>query len=262
MSAADVGTRTSPLVEARFAVELAGPGWAPTWNLTDPRSAELDVLLGRWRAARSASAAVAGSLLLLEYTRVLAWPVLAGALREQTWLDPDPDNVRLDVQSERLRLGFVRGPQPAPSDVVGRVLSAVLDTHLEPLVAALHARTRAGRRTLWSNVAAGLAGGYLALSWTLLDPAGHVDVARAALDADRRLRGLVEITVGEQGGAAWMRVTRRACCLAFRCAPPHAHFCGTCPLLDEAARKERFVRAAAQYRELTSGGAMRLGGSR
>jgi hypothetical protein len=37
-----------------------------TRSLIDPHSAEFNVLLGQWRAARSASAAVAGSLLLLE----------------------------------------------------------------------------------------------------------------------------------------------------------------------------------------------------
>jgi ferric iron reductase protein FhuF len=239
-------------VEARFAVEPAAPGWAQARDLTEPGQPVLEALLARWRTARSASAPVAASLLLLEYTRVLTWPALACALRQRTSLDPALDNVRLDTGSPRLRLGFVRGPRSGPPDVAEQVLLAVLDTHLDPLVAALRARTRAGRRTLWSNVAAGIAGGYLALSWTLPDRARHVDAARAAIDADPRLRGLVEVTVGEQGGAAWMRVGRRACCLAFRCAPPHAHFCGTCPLVDEAARRERFERAAAQYRELTA----------
>jgi ferric iron reductase protein FhuF len=133
------------------------------------------------------------------------------------------------------------------------VLPAVLDTHLDPLVAALRGRTRAGRRTLWSNVAAGIAGGYLALSWTCPDRTRYVDAARAALSADPRLCGLVDVMVGEPGGASWMRIVRRGCCLAFRCGPPRAHFCGTCPLVDEADRRQRFESAAAHYRELTAG---------
>ena len=244
---------TSPLVEARFAVETAGTGWAPARALADPASAVLTELLATWRTTRLASDAVAASLMLLEYTRVLAWPVLACALRHGTWLDPSPDNVRLDVGALRLRLGFVHGPEPGPPDVADQVLPAVLDRHLDPLVAALRARTRAGRRTLWSNVAAGIAGGYLALSWTQPDRAHYVDPARAALSADPRLRGLVDVTVAEQGGADWMRIVRRGCCLAFRCGPPRAHFCGTCPLVDETARRERFANAAAHYRELTAG---------
>ena len=81
--------------------------------------------------------------------------------------------MRLDGGAPQLRLGFARGPQPGPADVADRVLPALLDRHLDPLVAALRARTRAGRRTLWSDVAAGIAGGYLALSWTRTDPAHY-----------------------------------------------------------------------------------------
>ena len=244
---------TSPQAGARFAVKAAGAGWTPTHALADPTSAALTDLLATWRTTRLASDAVAASLMLLEYTRVLAWPVLACALRHGTWLDPALANVRLDGGAPRLRLGFARGPQPGPADVADRVLPALLDRHLDPLVAALCARTRAGRRTLWSDVAAGIAGGYLALSWTRTDPAHYVDAARAALSADPRLHGLVDVMVGVQGGARWMRVVRRGCCLAFRCGPPHAHFCGTCPLADEAVRQERFENAAAHYRELTAG---------
>jgi hypothetical protein len=79
-----------------------------------------------------------------------------------------------------------------------------------------------------------------------------VDAARAALSADPRLHGLVDIVVGEHGGERWMRVVRRGCCLAFRCSPPRAQLLlHTCPLVDEATRRARFENAAAHYRELT-----------
>jgi ferric iron reductase protein FhuF len=236
-------------VEAHFAVHTAGTGWTPARALADSDSSFFADHLATWRTTRLASDAVAASLMLLEHTRMLAWPVLACALRHGTWLDPSIDNVALDDRAPQL--GFARGPETGLPDVADRVLPALLDTHLDPIVAALRTRTRAGRRTLWSNVAAGIAGGYLALSWTRPDRAHYVDAARAALSADPRTRGFVDITVGEHGGERWMRIVRRGCCLAFRCGPPRAHFCGTCPLVDEAVRRERFANAAAHYRELT-----------
>jgi hypothetical protein len=168
---------TSPQVEAHFAVRTAGADWTPARALADPASPLLADHLATWRTTRLASDAVAASLMLLEHTRMLTWPVLACALRHGTWLDASLDDVRLDDGAPGSRLGFVRGPEAGPSDVVDRVLPAVLDTHLDPLVAALRKRTRAGRRTLWSNVAAGIAGGYLALSWTRPDRAHYVDAA-------------------------------------------------------------------------------------
>src|SRR4051812_40621786 len=80
---------------------------------------------------------------------MLTWPALACALRHGTWLDPSLDNVALTDGAPRLRPGFVSASAAGLSDVADRVLPAVLDTHLAPLVAALRKRTRAGRRTLW-----------------------------------------------------------------------------------------------------------------
>ncbi|MGD9529109.1 IucA/IucC family C-terminal-domain containing protein [Pseudonocardia sp.] len=238
------------LVAARFAAETVAagtPGWWPAAELSHGR---LAAAVAAERAARGApSDAVAGSLLVLGYSRLLGWPVLGGAVQEGRW--PDPALTGVSVRAERDRVIGVGFPDAAPrGGDVGRALAALLDEHLDPLVAAVHALTRAPLRVLWSNVAAALAGALLALSWTLPERAGMAAPTRSLLDAEPRLRGLVTVAVSAQGGEDWMRVVRRGCCLAFRCAPPHGHWCGTCPVLDEAERERRFQEAAARYRVL------------
>lgn len=238
-------------VATRFAtvtVAAGAPGWWPAADLV--AGGRLAGAVAAERAARGApSAAVAGSLLVLEYARLLGWPVLAAALREGDWPDPAVGAVRLRSEGDRvLRVGFVDGwarrGDPATA------LAALLDGHLDALVAAVHTQTRAPLRSLWGDVAAALAGALLALSWTLPRRDGLVAATRSLLDGQPRLRGLVTVTASEQGGQDWMRVLRRGCCLAFRCAPPHGHVCGTCPLLDDAERTRRFRDAAARYRLL------------
>ncbi|MGE3287487.1 MAG: IucA/IucC family C-terminal-domain containing protein [Pseudonocardia sp.] len=240
------------LVAARFAaatVAVGTPGWWPAAELLC-RDGRLAAAIAAERAARGApSDAVAGSLLVLEYSRMLGWPVLGGAVREGRWPDPDPAGVLLCGERGRVvRVGF---PDARPRDGdVGQALADVLDGHLDELVAAVHAGTRSPLRTLWSNVAAALAGALLALSWTLPQRAGLAATTRSLLDAEPRLRGLVTVAVSAQGDEDWMRVVRNGCCLAFRCAAPHGHWCGTCPVLDDAERERRFQEAAARYRVL------------
>jgi ferric iron reductase protein FhuF len=239
------------LVAPRFAavtVAAGTPGWWPATELLC--HGRLAGAVAAERAARGApSDAVAGSLLVLEYSRLLGWPVLGGAVREGRW--PDPAVIGVSLRAEHDRVIGAGFPDAASRrGDVGQALAALLDEHLDALVAAVHARTRAPRRILWSNVGAALAGALLALSWTLPERAGLVAATRSLVEAEPRLRGLVTVAVSAQGGEDWMRVVRHGCCLAFRCAPPHGHWCGTCPVLDEAERERRFREAAARYRVL------------
>lgn len=246
-------------VAARFTVTTVAaddPGWWPAAGVLVP-GGRLATLVAGERAARGApSDAVAGSLLVLEYARLLGWPVLGAAVRRGCWPDPAAVQVRLAVVDGRLgRVGFAGGRECRGG--AREALAALLDRHLGSLVAAVHARTRAPLRTLWGDVAAATAGALLALSWTMPDRAGLVAATRAVLDAEPRLCGLVAVTAsGVASGPAgaeceeWMRAARRSCCLAFRCAPPHGHWCGTCPVLGEEDRLRRFRDAAARYRTL------------
>jgi hypothetical protein len=101
----------------------------------------------------------------------------------------------------------------------------LVDGTLEPLVSAVRADVRVGRRLLWGNVASALAG-----SLRMLDAAGHGPLARlaAAPWADPpELAGLGgwRPDPGAPGGLSYRRTT---CCLYERL--PGAGRCGDCSL--------------------------------
>ena len=238
-------------------------GWRPAWDYLRPDSSDLGGLLARERRVRDAPTdGIAGSLVVLEYARLVSWPVLSAAVREGRWLDPAADNVRVHlVGPPPGRVGFVRPPTRCPVGV-RTVIGALLDDHLAHLVEAVHLSTRVGRRVLWGNVAAAVGGAFLALSWLMPERDHFLDHAARYLNADPRLHGLVDLAGAAHGGQTWMTIGRRACCLAFRCGPgpvtgpggPQAgsrrHYCGTCPVLTEADRAHRFRIAANRYAEL------------
>lgn len=240
-------------------------GWRPSRDYLRPHSSDLGELLAQERHVRDAPTdGIAGSLVVLEYARLVSWPVLSAAVREGRWLDPGADNVRVHlVGPPPRRVGFVRMPTRRPVGV-RTVIGALLDDHLAHLVEAVHLSTRVGRRVLWGNVAAAVGGAFLALSWSMPERDHFLDHAARHLDADPRLHGLVDLAAAAHGGQTWMTIGRRACCLVFRCGPgpgpvagpdghpagSRRHYCGTCPVLTEADRTHRFRIAATRYAEL------------
>lgn len=242
------------------------PDWidAPT-VLSEAQPSHVDAMLAVQRGgSRGHTDAAAGSLLLLEYARLLAWPVLAARLLDGSTLDPSPSNVALRADGlERGGLAFRRGPMASPTqadvspdsgtlagrealfdDVVG-----VVD-HLKQLGVAIDRRARIGRRTVLGDVASALAGGLLALSW--MDPPRdrYLGLASSVIESHPDLRGLISLSAIQHENQPWMVVWRRACCLAFG-ENESRSYCGTCPILDEYERIERFHYTANRYLALT-----------
>ncbi|TCK24802.1 hypothetical protein [Pseudonocardia endophytica] len=264
---------TSASADARIAERFAPvvvtdePGWVDAESvLSSGEPTRIEAMLaGPRRSSRARTDTAAGSLLLLEYARLLSWPVLAARLRDGADLDPSPANVALRPGDlERGALAFRRGPTtrrtsrdpdatredaPAVPGELDDVVTGLVD-HLERLGDALSRHVRIGRRTVLGDIASALAGGFLALSWMHPPRDRHLPVALDAVESDPRLRGLVSLEAVEHEGRPWMVAWRTACCLASG-DPAARSYCGTCPVLDKDERLERFHHAAGRYLGLT-----------
>ncbi|HEV7535884.1 MAG TPA: IucA/IucC family C-terminal-domain containing protein [Acidimicrobiia bacterium] len=121
----------------------------------------------------------------------------------------------------------------------------LFDAHRGPLVEALHDLVPIGRRLLWGNVAAAVAGGFAALTALAerpFDPEHVLPEAARLLDAPvSPTAGLAELFPVPHDGATRLFVRRQTCCLRYRLpdAPPT---CLSCRLLPEPERHRR-IRA-------------------
>jgi ferric iron reductase protein FhuF len=120
----------------------------------------------------------------------------------------------------------------------------LFDGHLDPLVEALHDLAPVGRRLLWGNVAAAVAGGFAALSALdhhPFDPEHLMPEAVRLLDGPGSpTEGLAELFPMPHDGGTRLFVRRQTCCLRYRLpdAPPT---CLSCRLLPEPERRRRIT---------------------
>lgn len=241
-------------------------GWIDAETmLSQTRPAQVDAMLAVQRhSSRGHTDTAAGSLLLLEYARLLAWPVLAARLLDGATLDPTPANVALLPGGlERGRLAFRHGPTASPTasdtgsnagaqaghdDLIDAVAGVV--DHLQQLGEAIGRCVRIGRRTVLGDIGSALAGGFLALSWMAPPRDRHLELASRVIKSQPALQDLVSLMAIQHDDQPWMVAWRRACCLAFGDSPTQ-NYCGTCPILKEYERIERFHRTASRYLLLT-----------
>ena len=213
----------------------------------DAFGSALDTTLEALGAVRGADTpAVAGALLVEQYALRLAAPVAAAFTRAGAVLDARPPRVRVQVVDGAVRrLAFDRPPRPGPAGPgdVARSLREGID----PVVDAVHRRTRAGRRTLRGAMANAVANAYLHLSWHDADRARHVPDAQAVLAA----AGWADLVrVFDVDG--WMYSDRNTCCLAFRTsvnAGRDQHYCLTCPITPRETTLSLFREATASFSE-------------
>ncbi|WP_422774524.1 IucA/IucC family C-terminal-domain containing protein [Plantactinospora sp. WMMC1484] len=209
-------------------------GWAPATELVDgTRWPELlAVTRQRWGATPHAAAALAWK----SYTYWLLLPVVLGwaSARRVPLLRPADVLVRFEEGRPLLTLGMRRSTAIAvlPSDplalsglpevrvVLGEaelltaLRTSLLDSHLTPMLDALHCHVRVGARTLLGSVASGVAQGVLRAADAL--PGGSAETIGALLDA-LGVADLVELVPGPSGE---LTVQRRTCCLAFTLPQP------------------------------------------
>ncbi|GAB7045432.1 (2Fe-2S)-binding protein [Catenuloplanes indicus] len=203
-------------------------GWIPATELT---GAGLDMMItaatSRWDAPPHAAVAQ----MWKAYTYWLLVPIVHGwqSGRRIPLLTAGNTMLRLDT-----RHPVVVGARPGTgvatlahdrSAATDGALPAllhhvVLDAHLNPVLEALHRRTRLGRRTLRGLIASGAAHALLrSADLTTRSATEALDRWLTALDC----AGLAEVVPGPAGKPA---VRRRTCCLAY--ALPHRTGCTSC----------------------------------
>lgn len=120
----------------------------------------------------------------------------------------------------------------------------LFDGHLGPLVEALHDLAPVGRRLLWGNVAAAVAGGFAALTALAdhpFDPEHVAPEATRLLDAPGSpTAGLAEVFPVTHDGATRLFVRRQTCCLRYR-LPDGPPTCLSCRLIPEWERRRRIT---------------------
>jgi hypothetical protein len=132
----------------------------------------------------------------------------------------------------------------------GWARARLFDGHLALLVEALHDLAPVGRRLLWGNVAAAIAGGFAALTalgGRPFDPEHVRPEAARLLDVPGSpTEGLAELFAVTHDGVTRLFVRRETCCLRYR-LPDAPATCLSCRLLPEGERRQRIdLRLAAQ----------------
>ncbi|MFD0519344.1 IucA/IucC family C-terminal-domain containing protein [Paractinoplanes durhamensis] len=208
-------------------------GWAPATELSDTK---LDLLLEtagrRWNAQPHAAAALAWKA----YTYWAALPAVLGFASARRvplvssenvlvhFNDPRPLltlGLRADIPVAVLPtdpLALVGDPRvrvvPDEEALLAEFRRALLDNHLTPLLDAIHAKVRLGKRTLLGSLASGVAYGVLRSADAVPGPSAEtVDRLQRALGVE----DLVELVTDASGR---VDVQRKTCCLAFTLPKP------------------------------------------
>jgi hypothetical protein len=233
-----------PVLGFEPGIVVADPaGWTPASGLLS--GAGLTDLLAaaekRWNAQPHAAAALAWKC----YTYWLALPALIGYAGARRVPLPRPDAVlvRYSEQQPFLRMALhrpavavLRSDPLAAFAVPGRrsrqhgfqvvvydddaalrreMRRALVDDHLEPLMAGIRERVHLGRRTLMGSLASGAAHALAKADDSVPGPiVPIINEVLATLGVD----DLVDITVASETGA--LSIARRTCCLAFTLPTP------------------------------------------
>ncbi|WP_189079866.1 IucA/IucC family C-terminal-domain containing protein [Mangrovihabitans endophyticus] len=209
-------------------------GWIPAAALTG--APHLDALLGsaarRWHASPHAAAALAWKA----YAYWLALPAVLGwaSARRVPLLTGSDVLVRVDAPEGMVTVGLrpdvpvavlpsdpiaYRGlPQvhvvPDEAALLESFRASLLDSHLTPLLDAIHDRVRIGKRTLLGSLASGVA--YVVLRSADALPGSSLE----AIDTLLRVLGVADLVEMVPGPAGAFEVQRRTCCLAFTLPQP------------------------------------------
>ncbi|MEU8816165.1 ferric iron reductase [Actinoplanes sp. NPDC048796] len=228
-----------------FGTSTEIPGLAPDLVVTDPAgwtpaatlaTENLDTLLDsarrRWNAQPHAAAALAWKA----YTYWLALPAVLGwaSARRVPLLTGDNVLVHFNDARPLVTLGL-RADTPVavlPGDpiaiaglpgvhvvadeeaLLAELRASLLDSHLTPLLDAIHGRVRLGKRTLLGSLSSGVAQGILRSADVIPGPsADNIARLHRALGVD----GLIDLVPGPGGE---LEVQRKTCCLAFTLPKP------------------------------------------
>jgi Ferric iron reductase FhuF-like transporter len=208
-------------------------GWAPSADLA---GSSLDVLLEsskhRWQAQPHAAAALAWKAYTywLALPAVLGWasarrvPLLTGTDVLMHFNDPRPlvtlglhrDVTVAVLPSDPLALSGLPEVRVVADEaaLLEELRRSLLDEHLTPLLDAIHAKVRLGKRTLLGSLASGVA--YAVLRSADVMPGSSAENIHTLLTT-LGVEDLIELVPGRAGK---LDVQRKTCCLAFTLPKP------------------------------------------
>ncbi|UQU68338.1 hypothetical protein COUCH_01835 [Couchioplanes caeruleus] len=208
-------------------------GWVPSAELA---GSALDVLLEsskhRWQAQPHAAAALAWKAYTywLALPAVLGWasarrvPLLTGTDVLMHFNDPrplvtlglHPDITVAVLPSDPLALSGLPEVRVVADEaaLLEELRRSLLDEHLTPLLDAIHAKVRLGKRTLMGSLASGVA--YAVLRSADVMPGSSAQTIDTLLTA-LGVEDLIELVPGRAGK---LDVQRKTCCLAFTLPKP------------------------------------------
>lgn len=222
----------------------SGRRWVHLPKLTDPVGVR--AALRRVEDQYGGGHGLAASFLATWVAGLLAYPLVAGVFTERRLLRPSLDAlwVRLDRTGDFFdalaveRAAASEAPDNSPAGLAA-LQGELMDTYVElldPVLSAVEAAGRRGRRALWADAADRIAGWYLLIGQST----GEVD--RAVSEADATLAAAGSSL---PGCAQWITAgdrtfkRRAVCCLAYRSPRFRDQYCATCPLLpvEESVRR-------------------------
>ena len=254
--AARVGIAMIPSLAPCFAGALApyaalvreepeAPDALPGRALRD--AATLRELVGRFGAAYpGADRRAVVSLWTQWYFAALIVPAVAALIRLDRALPLGLDEVRLDLRENGTPAAFLVAHDGVPAADGAARFAALVEGHVEPLVAQLSALFGVPRRVLWTNVA-------VLVDWTMREVeacgacrAGPLAECRALLAVRDRACGAANPLCGAlrrtpcaagtaSGETSGMVCRRRVCCLRYKL--PGVPSCGDLCPLDEGKRR-------------------------
>jgi hypothetical protein len=204
-------------------LRATGDGWFPAAELSASPHDRLGALIAEAERRWSAPPHVAAALWWKHFSYWTALPVAMGwALNRRVPL-LTAGTTMLSIQAVEPGMLIGTSELRVGSGDVGELGTIIGDTLLRdlhaPLIEALHALTRTGRRGLWGSVAEALADPLVSFAHDMLDHPG--EAARTLLESvGEPVAGLVELP----------ELRRRTCCLWVTL--PGSETCPTCCVLD------------------------------
>ncbi|WP_344588250.1 (2Fe-2S)-binding protein [Actinomadura vinacea] len=204
-------------------MRATGDGWVSVAELVAPPYDRLGVLIAEAERTWGAPPHVAAALWWKSFSYWTALPVAMGWALNRRVPVLTAGTTMLAVPAAEAGMLIGTSELRAATGDVGAVIADTLvhDVHA-PLIDALHALTRVGRRGLWGSVAEALV--YPLLSFDVLDDPGGA--ARTLLESvGEPVAGLVELPA----------LRRRTCCLWVTL--PGSEACPTCCVTGQATGK-------------------------
>lgn len=220
-----------------------GAGWVRLDDYaTDQSTLEAGLRLAGARFDRPDPSAASGGWLVGDIAAAIAWPAAIVMLTHDALLLSNDSDVYLPApRTERRLAARITTPDGVAPASPGTFAHSIIAT-LQPVVEAVHARTRRGRHALWGTVTDMVAAAFHRVGDHLGRSSQARELASALIDSSPTLVGGANWhDVIWPGGTKHTRI-RNICCLWYQ--TPGGDLCLTCPRITDQHRRDLLVQRA------------------